>query len=231
MTDPFTSLAGLKRGLLSDQIYELMKSMIKDGTLPPGEQLVESQLAKRMQVSQAPVRDALKQLAHEGLVSHVRHLGNFVASYSEAEFTQARDARAELEAIAGRLACGHLSPAARTTLVDLIGRMHAAADDGDLDAFRELDFTFHRSVIEAGGNSYLPRMWDVIEPGLRSMHVLGDPDFEGDWHEVADWHRSLLDRLDGDDPEAASALFRAHAAGTLLEDPAAEDATARARTA
>ena len=74
MTDPYTSLAGLKRGLLSDQIYELMKSMIKDGSLPPGEQLVESQLAKRMQVSQAPVREALKQLAHEGLVSHVRRL-------------------------------------------------------------------------------------------------------------------------------------------------------------
>ncbi|MFF2053384.1 GntR family transcriptional regulator [Leifsonia sp. NPDC058194] len=219
MTDPFTSLAGLKRGLLSDQIYELMKTMIKEGALAPGEQLVESQLAKRMQVSQAPVRDALKQLAHEGLVSHVRHLGNFVASYSEEEFVQARAARAELEAIAGRLACGTLSPAAREHLDDLIAQMHAAADAGDLDAFRELDFTFHRGVVEASGNSYLPKMWDIIEPGLRSMHVLGDPDFEGDWHEVAEWHRSLLDLLDGDDPAAASALFRAHAAGTLLEDP------------
>ncbi|WP_290474343.1 MULTISPECIES: GntR family transcriptional regulator [unclassified Leifsonia] len=219
MTDPFTSLAGLKRGLLSDQIYELMKTMIKDGTLAPGEQLVESQLAKRMQVSQAPVRDALKQLAHEGLVSHVRHLGNFVASYSEEEFLQARAARAELEAIAGRLACGTLAPATRARLGDLIAQMHSAADAGDLDAFRELDFTFHRSVVEASGNSYLPKMWDIIEPGLRSMHVLGDPSFEGDWHEVADWHRSLLDLLDGDDPAAASALFRAHAAGTLLEEP------------
>ncbi|WP_378145114.1 GntR family transcriptional regulator [Cnuibacter sp. UC19_7] len=217
MTDPFTSLAGLKRGLLSDQIYELMKSMIKDGTLPPGEQLVESQLAKRMQVSQAPVREALKQLSHEGLVSHVRHLGNFVASYSEEEFAQAKAARAELEAIAGRLACGNLSAEARARLSDLIEQMHGAAEAGDLDAFRELDFTFHRSVVEAGGNSYLPRMWDILEPSLRSMHVLGDPSFAGDWHEVAEWHRSLLDRLDGDDAQAASDLFRAHASGTLLE--------------
>ena len=104
-------------------------------------------------------------------------------------------------------------------LGDLIAQMHSAADAGDLDAFRELDFTFHRSVVEASGNSYLPKMWDIIEPGLRSMHVLGDPSFEGDWHEVADWHWSLLDLLDGDDPAAASALFRAHAAGTLLEEP------------
>ena len=225
MTDHLGSLSELKRGLLSDQIYELMKTMIKDGTLAPGEQLVESQLAKRMQVSQAPVRDALKQLAHEGLVSHVRHLGNFVASYSDEEVAQARFARAELEAIAGRLACGRLTPEAREHLSGLIDRMHEAADSKDLGAFREFDFVFHRSVIEAGGNSYLPRWWDIIEPGLRSMHVLGDPAFEGDWHEVADWHRSLLDLLDGDDPDAAAALFRAHAAGTLL-GPDADDAGA-----
>jgi DNA-binding GntR family transcriptional regulator len=72
-------------------------------------------------------------------------------------------------------------------------------------------------VIEASGNGYLPRMWDIIEPSLRSLHLLGDPEFTGDWHQVADWHRSLLDALDSGDPEAASALFEAHAAGTLLD--------------
>ncbi|HZU93955.1 MAG TPA: GntR family transcriptional regulator, partial [Microbacterium sp.] len=72
MTDALAT-AGLQRGLLSDQIYEMIKAMIKDSTLAPGEQLVESQLARQLQVSQAPVRDALKRLAHEGLVSHVRH--------------------------------------------------------------------------------------------------------------------------------------------------------------
>ena len=46
---------------------------------------------------------------------------------------------------------------------------------------------------------------------------LGDPEFTGDWHQVADWHRSLLDVLDAGDPDAASALFEAHAAGTLLD--------------
>lgn len=62
MTDALGT-AGLQRGLLSDQIYALIKAMIKDSTLAPGEQLVESQLARQMQVSQAPVRDALKRLS------------------------------------------------------------------------------------------------------------------------------------------------------------------------
>lgn len=217
MTDVLGA-AGLQRGLLSDQIYSMIKTMIKDSTLAPGEQLVESQLARQLQVSQAPVRDALKRLAHEGLVSHVRHQGNFVASYSAEEADQAKVARVELEALAGRLACGALHSDRRRDLVDLIDRMHEAAEAGDLARFRELDFAFHRAVIEASGNAYLPRMWDLLEPSLRSMHVLGDPAFTGDWHEVADWHRGLLDVLDAGDPEAAAELFRSHAAGTLLDD-------------
>ncbi|GAA2884113.1 GntR family transcriptional regulator [Microbacterium esteraromaticum] len=216
MTDVMGA-AGLQRGLLSDQIYAMIKAMIKDSTLGPGEQLVESQLARQLEVSQAPVRDALKRLAHEGLVSHVRHQGNFVASYSAEEAAQAKVARVELEALAGRLACGGLDAERRSALEQFIEGMHTAAENSDLARFRELDFAFHRAVIEASGNAYLPKMWDLLEPSLRSMHVLGDPTFTGDWHEVADWHRGLLDVLEGDAPDAAADLFRAHAAGTLLD--------------
>lgn len=218
MTDALSSVTELKRGLLSDQIYEMVKTMIKEGSLVPGEQLVESQLARRLQVSQAPVRDALKQLAHEGLVTHVRHQGNFVSRYSDEEVAQAKVARAELESISGRLACGALDAQAHARLEDLIAQMHEAAESRDLGSFRELDFAFHRAVVEASGNVYLPRMWDIIEPSLRSLHVLGDPGFAGDWHVVADWHRSLLEALDASDPDAAARLFHAHAAGTLLPE-------------
>jgi DNA-binding GntR family transcriptional regulator len=217
MTDALASTT-LQRGLLSDQIYSMIKGMIKDSSLAPGEQLVESHLARQQQVSQAPVRDALKRLTHEGLVSQVRHLGSFVASYSPEEAAQAKTARVELEALAGRLACGARDEERRGALSTLIAQMHEAAEAADLSRFRELDFAFHRAVIEASGNVYLPRMWDLLEPSLRVMHVLGDPAFTGDWLEVADWHKGLLDVLDGGDAEAASALFRAHAAGTLLND-------------
>lgn len=218
MTDAMSTITGLERGLLSDQIYDLIKQMIKDSTFSPGEQLVESQLARRLKVSQAPVRDALKQLVHEGLVTHVRHQGNFVAQFSDEEVEQAKVARTMLEGLAGRLTCGHLTPEVRERLESVIDEMHGAADSSNLGHFRELDFVFHRTVIEASGNAHLPRMWDIIEPSLRSMHVLGDPDFTGDWHQVADWHRGLLDVLDGNDADAAAELFEAHAAGTLLNE-------------
>ncbi|MGN8552157.1 UNVERIFIED_CONTAM: GntR family transcriptional regulator [Microbacterium sp. SLM126] len=215
MADPLDSISIPDRGLLSDQIYELIKAMIKDSRLAPGEQLVESQLARRLQVSQAPVREALKRLGHEGLVRHARHQGSFVAEYSEEDARQAKVARVALESLAGRLACGRLDDDTRGALNGRIDAMRAAADDQDLTAFRELDFEFHRAVIQASGNVYLPLMWDILEPGLRATHVLGDPDFGGDWHDVADWHRSLVDVLDGADEDAASDSFRRHAEGIV----------------
>lgn len=203
----------LDRGLLSDRIYELVKAMIKDSTLKPGEQIVESQLARRLSVSQAPVREALKRLTHDGLVTHVRHHGSFVTEFSKREAEHARIARVALEGLAARLAQGRVDEITRDVLLSIIGQMHAAADASDIAAFRELDFDFHKTVVVACGNPYLPRMWDIVEPSLRSMHVLSDPAFDGDWHVVADMHRALLDALEGDDPTAAEDLFTAHALG------------------
>lgn len=203
----------LERGLLSDQIYDQLKAMIKDGQLQPGEQVVESKLARSFHVSQAPVREALKRLAHDGLITHVRHHGNFVTEYSRQEAEQARIARVALEAVGARVTCSRLGDEHRARLLELIQQMHEAADRGDTGDFREHDFTFHRLVIEASGNAYLPRMWDIVEPSLRSMHVLSDPNYPGDWHEVADTHRELVDALDGDDVDAAVDLFISHAIG------------------
>lgn len=216
MKDSLSTVTGLQHGLLSDQIYVMIKAMIKDATLSPGEQLVESKLARQLEVSQAPVRDALKRLAHEGLVTHKRHQGNTVAMYTQEEAEQAKVVRAELEALAGKLICGHLAVEAREHLAGIVDKMHQAASALDLVSFRELDFVFHRRVIEESGNDYLPRMWDLLEPSLRSLHVLGDPLFDGDWHQVADWHLRLLEVLEGGDAAAAADLFRSHAAGTLL---------------
>ena len=203
----------LDRGLLSDRIYEVVKEMIRDSTLKPGEQVVESQLARRLGVSQAPVREALKRLSHEGVVTHIPHHGIFVTEFSQREADDARIARVGLEGLAARLAQRRLNDGTRARLLSIIDQMHAAADRHDIAAFRELDFEFHKTVVVASGNQYLPRVWDIIEPSMRSMHVLSDPKYDGDWHVAAEMHRDLLQVLEGEDPEAADDLFSAHAIG------------------
>ncbi|WP_269937811.1 GntR family transcriptional regulator [Arthrobacter sp. HY1533] len=150
----------LDRGLLSDQVYALIKASIRDGTFEPGSQLVESQLARELNISQAPVREALKRLIHEGVVTHVPHRGSFVTAFSQDEAEQARTVRVALEGLAASLACGKVGAQARRTLDGVIGKMHDAAAAGDIAGFRDLDLLFHRTVVELSGNVYLPRMWE-----------------------------------------------------------------------
>lgn len=213
MNDNLAGSIQLERGLLSDQIYTHIKAMIKDGTLVPGEQLVESKLARSLGVSQAPVREAVKRLGHEGLVTHMPHHGNFVTEYSREEADDARIARIALEEMSARLLSGRLDDDAHARLATLIDAMRTAATTGDIGDFREHDFAFHRTVIEATGNVQLPKLWDILEPSLRSMHVLSDPRFTGDWGFIADTHQELLDVLVADDPGRAASTFADHALG------------------
>lgn len=215
MSDALSRMQELDKGLLSDQIYSMVRGMIRDSTLKPGEQLVESRLARQLNVSQSPVREALKRLTHDGLVQQVRHLGSFVAEYSPDDGAQAKVARIALEELAGRSACGQLNATTASALEGLIRDMEGAAATNDVTSFREFDFAFHRAVIVASGNTYLPRMWDVIEPSLRALHGLSDPDFEGDWHRVAQSHRDLLNVLKTEDVDRAAELFHRHASGGL----------------
>lgn len=216
MSETKYSSMSLDRGLLSDQVYALIKASIRNGTFEPGSQLVESQLARELNISQAPVREALKRLIHEGVVTHVPHRGSFVTAFSQEEAEQARTVRIALEGLAASLACGKVGAQVRRKLEGAIGQMHDAATADDIAGFRELDLLFHRTVVELSGNVYLPRMWEQIEPSLRSLHVLSDPNFEGDWHAVADSHKGLLGALDGGDPAIAERMFRAHSDGHAL---------------
>src|SRR6478736_3232292 len=123
MSDATARMQGLDRGLLSDQIYSMIRGMIRDSTLSPGEQLVESKLARQLKVSQSPVREALKRLTHDGLVQQVRHHGSFVADYTRDEVEQAKVARVMLEELAGRFTAGRLDVATHSALEELIEQM------------------------------------------------------------------------------------------------------------
>ena len=94
--------------------------------------------------------------------------------------------------------------------------MHQAAESKDIAAFRVLDTSFHRTVLEASGNAYLSRLWLQIEPSLLFHHVISNARFEGDWDRVAGLHAELIDVLEGGDGEAAALRFREHVQGRAL---------------
>jgi DNA-binding GntR family transcriptional regulator len=196
-------------GLLSGQIYESLRAQIISGARTPGERLVESDIARVLSVSQAPVRDALKRLAHEGLVLHLPRRGNFVASISEEEAKRTYLVREPLEEIAAREFCAHARPSALAALEDALEEMRMAAAAADQVRLIDADVNFHRIVWESGENPILPRIFPMIETAIRkftmiSNRVYFNPD------EIAASHSPLLESLREGEPDKAAAVHRAH---------------------
>lgn len=208
-------------GLLSEQVHRQLRAAIVAGDLAPGERLVESEIARRLGVSQAPVREAIRQLAHEGLVNSVARRGSTVAEISASDADRARRVRVALESLAAREAVDVWTADAdargrgHERLDEVVGRMRVAAErDRPLD-LRQADLDFHRAVVETGGNAFLLRAWTQLETSLYVLQVLGDPFHMGSLQAAVGWHTVLVDALVGGDADAAAAAFARHAAGDV----------------
>lgn len=207
------------RELLSDKVYDVILGSILDGTRAPGDRIVESEIARRLSVSQAPVREAVKRLVHAGLVTSEPRRGSYVTEISLEELAIARELRADLESVGARAAAGTLSDLDVKALKSIVGRMDAAVTSGDWADFRQLDMEFHRRALAVGGHAILSRVWDALEPILVSQRAIGDPSFAGNRSMLVSWHSDLIDVLIASDARAAGEAFYAHASGTLEATP------------
>ncbi|MFZ4895418.1 GntR family transcriptional regulator [Plantibacter sp. Mn2098] len=212
------SNAELPRELLSDRIYDMIRASILDGSRLPGSRVVESEIARGLDVSQAPVREAVKRLVHAGLVTSEPRRGSYVTEISEDEFGIARELRAALERVGARSAIASLTPADLSDLRSIVGRMKLAVAASDWAEFRSLDTKFHARVLLIGNHAVLSRVWDALEPLLVSQRAIGDPAYTGKKDVVIQWHEDLISALESGDAEVAGAAFFAHASGALGAD-------------
>ncbi|WP_194910963.1 GntR family transcriptional regulator [Catenulispora rubra] len=205
----------ISKQLLSDRVYDLIRAAILDGSRPPGSRVVESEIARSLSISQAPVRDAVRRLAHAGLVTSEPRRGSHVTELSEEDFGIARQLRAALEGIGARAAVEHLTPGDLAELREIVALMGQAVAAGEWAEFRCLDMRFHHRVMVIADGAVLGRVWDTLEPLLISQHAISDPAFSGDRSKLVQWHGDLIAALEAGDPEVAGAAFHAHASGAL----------------
>ena len=204
----------ISRSLLSDQVYELILASILDGTRAPGSRVVESEIARQLGISQAPVREAVKRLVHAGLVESLPRRGSYVTEISLRELEISRTMRASIESEAARIAAAEAGDTDFAILEGIVGRMRAAVDAEDWASFRALDLEFHRAVVGMTQRTVLVRLWQTLEPTLVSQRAIGDPAFSGNRSQVVAWHVDLVEALRAG-PDAAAAAFSAHASGSL----------------
>ena len=199
----------VEREVLSTQVKERILTWIVQGDLPPGSRLVETRLAQQLGTSQAPIREALRDLATLGFIETKPYKGSWVRKPSKRELIEAVEVRAELEALAARLAAVRRTDDCVLELEELLAAMAAAADEGDPYEQAQKNARFHARIIEAADNETLQRHWSMLEPFGRTYVTASLAGI--DLHYLGDRHQGILDAIRDRDPELAAQLAKVHA--------------------
>jgi len=198
------------REVLSERVKDRILTWILEGELEPGSRIVETRVARDLGVSQAPVREALRDLAILGFVEMKPHKGARVRKPTRAELTEAIEVRAELEALAGRLAAERRTEQCVTDLEELYVAMDEAADRGDAHDQALNNTRFHARIVRASHNETLYRQWSMLEPFSRTYVTASVPGMDLHW--LSRRHAPILEAIRNQDPELAAQLSREHAA-------------------
>jgi DNA-binding GntR family transcriptional regulator len=140
---------------LRDQVLAELRRRIVDGDYPPGERLTEDRLASDFGTSRNPVREALRVVEADGLVTLVPRRGAVVATPDASAVSELFAVRSSLESVAARLAAERATPAQVAELRALLEKAREATERGDLSQVAELNSAFHMRVTELSGNRWL----------------------------------------------------------------------------
>jgi DNA-binding GntR family transcriptional regulator len=196
---------------LSDQVADSIVEGIAAGSLAPGEKIVEVALADRLQVSRAPVREALKILEAQGIVVSRPHRGVRVVAFDRAKIGQIYEVRLYLEKLAIRDACARPGTMARllARLDDVLVRMEECLRRGDLMGVTQADMDFHREICLASENEIVIILWETLS---RHMLIVFEQELRGDVDRahIVDHHRALRRALESRDPQVLASELESH---------------------
>ena len=196
-----------KEANLRIQVVKVLSEGILTGKYRPGDRLNESQIARELNISRIPVREALSQLQEQGLVQNRERRGMFVTQMGPQEVEHMFCLRLLLEGEVVRLARTPLRPDVRAELEGIMAKMEAW--DGDLLESAALDLQFHRTLSRSSGNPYLERALNTLLVTLFAHKTL-----EHVSHDVRRWrlshHRALLDAVTGKSGEDPQAVLQTH---------------------
>ena len=186
--------------------YSLILTAIEGGTYRPGDRLVESELAERFGVSRTPVREALQRLETQAmLVRDGRSL--IVASLDHNQLAELYTVRAELEALAARLAARHATPEEVRVLAQM--GEEDRRTKGDPEALARANKRFHRQIHLASHNRYLVQQLDLVH---RTMALMARTSLaaEGRGETALAEHARIVEAIAAGDGAAADRALRQH---------------------
>lgn len=202
--------------LASDQL----RDMIFSGELLPGERLVEDRLAERMGVSRPPLREALKNLQHDGLVQRLPRGGTAVRSLTHHDVYEIYTLRAELERLALQLALPDPDPVRLQACRTAIAAMRSAAEVSDEAAMTRTGLQFHITLVALAGHQRVENTYRSMALQMELCMVLNNDARRGleDLQQHVDRHQQILDVIESGDTDGAVRALRDHGHDTFLLD-------------
>lgn len=202
-------MARLVKQSLGQEVTRMLKRMIIDGELEPGQRLVEDRLAAELGISRTPLREALHRLEQEGLLQKRSAGGYVLRPFDAEEVEEAVQVRALLEARVAALAARRAAPEQVEALRANLTAFREAAARDDVVRLAELNTEFHLLLRAAGGSMLLARLLDeiegVVERIIRALVPLREA---GEWSDED--HARIVNAVVAGDAEGAAEAMRIH---------------------
>ena len=198
---------------LQEQVYQALKQIILRGDLPSGERVVETKLAKQLQVSRTPIREAISQLKREKLIVSKPNGGFRVATLSVRDAIELYDCRIALEQLSISNACQEITSKQLKQLEKyvLLAEKLVDSKSGKSNSLKllEVDYQFHHLIAESSGNQWLLSLLEQIFDRMTLLRVY-TTQHNPEVLEIRSEHRQIYEAIASGNPDLAQTTIRKH---------------------
>lgn len=192
---------------LGEYAYEQLRAQIREGALPPGARVRETDVAEQLEISRTPVREALRRLEADGFLAFEPHRGMVVVQLDHQSIMELYAMREVLEGTAAALAARHASEAEIAVLFEMLNREAEIA--GDAERLAAHNAQFHQILFRAAHNRYLLKTANALRDSMALMAgtTMAVP---GRAATARAEHGALADAIRARDPNASEEAARRH---------------------
>ena len=191
------------------EVFNLLREAILSGEIPPGERLVERDIAEQFEASRTPVREAIRQLELENLIRHVPRKGAVVAEVTTADIIEIFRIRSVLEGLVCRMAAEKITRRGASRLEGALVGLEEACRSKDAAAVATQHIKFHETIYKL---SESPRLYQMISNLLEyiSWFARVGYSFQDRMSLAMKEHREMVESISLGLPDRVEALARAH---------------------
>lgn len=180
---------------LREMVYEELKMQILTGAIVPGTRMMEVELAEEMGVSRTPIREAIRKLEKEGLVTIEPRRGAYASQISTEDMVEILEVRQNMEGLAAYFAASRMKPEQLEELKAVSANYNKAVAAGDMQSMIDNDTKFHHIIVESCNNKILVSMIEQLqELVLRFRYIYYDNFRRAE--NMPEEHRAILEAIE-----------------------------------